>query len=87
MTAGSITETEGRFINMYKYNRKRYNTYLCQQCTITDCLYREESVMPVIKIIRSYHWDTEDPYIRQLDAALQNFTCEYFRKEVEDENT
>jgi hypothetical protein len=42
--------------------------------------------MPVIKIIRSYHWDTEDPYIRQLDAALQNFTCEYFRKEVENEN-
>lgn len=71
---------------MYKYNRKRYNTYLCQHCAVTDCLYREESVLPVIKIIHSFHWNTEDPYIQQLDAALMNFTCECFRKEDEDEN-
>ena len=70
----------------YKYNRNRYNTYLCQQCAREECLYREKSVMPVIKIIRDHHWATEDPYILQLDAALKNFTCEYFRKEVEDEN-
>lgn len=63
------------------------NVYLCQRCAITDCLFCETSVMPVIKIVRSHHWDTEDPYIVQLDSALKNFTCEHFRKEVEDENT
>lgn len=56
---------------------KKKEVCICQRCSC-DCLFRTESVNPVIKIVRNHLWNDEDPFIAQLLDALKNFTCEHF---------
>ena len=51
---------------------------ICQECKCAaDCEYFAVAVKPVIKAVEDCICDMSDQFVRALDEALENFTCEY----------
>lgn len=52
---------------------------ICESCKLAaDCEYFEQTVEPVMKAVAANLYDMSDPFVRQLDEALESFTCSYF---------
>ena len=57
-------------------------TCICQRCKCCpDCGYYNESIQPVLEVVQLNAYEMSDPYIRALDEALENYTCDYFEEE------
>ena len=51
---------------------------ICQECECTiECTYFAETIKPVIQVVEANLNEMSDPFVRALDEALENFTCEY----------
>ena len=51
---------------------------ICQQCKCaSECEYYAQTIAPVIKVVQDNLYEMSDPFVRQLDEALESFTCDY----------
>lgn len=61
---------------------------ICKTCDCrTECCYYESRVQPVIDIVESEFAEAQfssepvEPYIKNLESALEGFECEYYEEE------